>query len=157
MKRVVIATASAAAALFSLPAAAQTAPAVPAAPAAMPFPTKAEKDPDLRYFVIETITAKPGARLWTIISKHFMPAAKAAGIPTAIVYHTETGESRSIVISPLTDGPGDLAWQVSPEDVKFIDALAKQEGGPEKAMALWKEYNDGIEHRSRELIHQHAK
>lgn len=154
MNRIVITVASAAAVLFSVPAAAQTAPA---APAAMPFPTKAEKDADLRYFTIETITAKPGARLWTILSKHFIPAAQAAGIPVPVVYHTETGESRSIVISPLTNGPGDLAWQVSPEDLKWMNALAKQEGGEDKAMALWKEYNDGIEHRSRELIHQHVK
>ena len=135
---------------------AQTTPA-PAAPPAAAMPTKAEKVADVRYYMIETMTAKPGARLWTIISKHFTPAARAAGLPIPVVYHTETGESKTIIVSPLTGGTGDLEWSTSPEDVKFLAALAKQEGGPDKAMALVKEYTDGIATRSREIVHEHTK
>ena len=135
-------------------AAAQTAP-TPATAKPEPLPAKAEKVAGVRYLAIETITAKPGARLWTLISKHFIPATKAAGLPVPVTYHTETGETKTIVISPLTGGTGDLEWSVSPDDVKFFAALAQQEGGADKAMALWKEFNDGIASRSREIVHEH--
>ena len=136
---------------------AATSAAAQTTPAAMPAPTKAEKVADVRYNTIETMTTKPGARTWTIISKHFMPAARAAGLPMPLVYHTETGESKTIVVTPLTGGMGDLEWSTSPDDVKFFAALAKQEGGMDKAMALYKEFNDGIATRSRELVHEHTK
>lgn len=135
-------------------ASAQTAPAPAPAPA---MPLKAEKVADVRYFIIETLTSKPGARTWTIISKHFIPAAKAAGTPYPVIYHTETGTSRTIVISPLPGGLADLEWSMSPDDVKFMAALAKQLGGADKAEAMWKEYNDGIESRTREIVHEHTK
>lgn len=128
-------------------ASAQTAPA---------FPTKAEKVKGVRYWVIETIEAKPGARLWEIISKHYMPAAKAAGLPLPQVFHTETGVPSTIVISGLTGGTGDLEWQYTADDVKWMNALAKQEGGQDKALALIKEYNDSIARRTRDLVHSHV-
>jgi hypothetical protein len=134
---------------------AQTAPATPATP--MPLPTKAERVPDVRYFLIETIVAKPGAKLWTLISKHFLPAGRAAGVPVPTVYHTETGPEGTILISPLPGGPGDLAWSVSPDDAKMFAALAKQEGGNDKAMALITQYNEGIASRTREIVHEHTK
>lgn len=127
-------------------ASAQTAPA---------FPTKAEKVQGVRYAVVETIEAKPGARLWEIVSKHFNPAAKAAGLPLPMVYHAETGVPRTIIISELNGGTGDLEWQYTADDVKWMNALAKQEGGQDKAMALVKEYNDGIANRTRDLVHRH--
>lgn len=151
MKRIAICLASSAFVLAA-PVAAQTTP-----PAPMTMPTKAVKEPGLRYFLVETITAKPGARLWTIISKHFIPAAKASGVPAPLVYHSETGPSQTMIITPLPGGTADLEWAVSPDDVKWMAALAKQEGSPEKAMALWKEYNDGIEKRTRELVHEHTQ
>ena len=126
---------------------AQTAPA---------FPTKSEKVPNVRYLTIETLETKPGARTWEIISKHFIPAAKAAGVPAPSVYHTETGAPRTIIVSNLSGGAGDMEWRYSPEDVKWMSALAQQLGGQDKAMALVKEYNEGIAHRSRELVHMHT-
>ncbi|WP_315760352.1 hypothetical protein [Sphingomonas sp. Y38-1Y] len=128
------------------------------APAPAPsFPTKAERVADVRYLTMETLVAKPNSRLWTIISKHFMPAAKVAGVPAPIVYHTETGKPSTIVITPLKGGTDDLGWSATADDVRFMAALAKQEGGQDKAMALFKEYNDSIESRTRELVHEHTK
>jgi hypothetical protein len=138
---------AAAIALGQTTATAQTAPA---------FPTKAEKVTGVRYLVIETIEAKPGARLWEIISKHYMPAAKAAGVPNPQVYHVETGVPRTIIISELKGGPGDLEWQYTADDIKWMNALAKQEGGQDKAMALIKEYNDSIARRTRDIVHMHT-
>lgn len=134
---------------------AQTAPA-PAA-AAPGFPTKPERVAGVRYLTMETITAKPGAQLWTIISKHFIPAAKAAGLPMPLFYHTDTGKPATIIIAPLTGGPDDLGWSATADDVKFMTALAKLEGGQDKALAMFKHYNDSIESRTRELIHERTK
>lgn len=141
-------------ALGATAAGAQTAPAAPPTPT---FPTKAERVADVRYLTIETLTTKPGTRVWTIVNKHFMPAARSAGPPMPLVYHTETGTPRTIVITELSGGTDDLGWSTSADDLKFMQALAKQEGSPEKAMALMKEYTDSIDTRSRELIHQHTK
>lgn len=122
-----------------------------------PAPLKAEKVADVRYLTIETMTSKPGARTWAIISKNFMPAAKAAGLPLPLVYHTETGKSETIVITPLTGGLDDLEWSMTADDVKFMTELGKQLGGADKAQALMKEFNDGIDSRSREIVHEHTK
>ena len=83
---------------------AQTAPA---------FPTKAEKVKGVRYLIIETIETKPDARTWEIISKHFTPAAKAAGVPIPMVYHTETGASRTITVTEMTGGTGDIVARLT--------------------------------------------
>lgn len=147
-------TAVLAAMLAGCAATAAVAQSAPAAPATMPL--KAEKDAKLRYFTIETLTPKPGARLWTIMSKNFIPAAKAAGVPVPVVYHAETGSGVTIVITPLPGGLADLEWTMSPDDVKFMNELGKQLGGADKAEALWKEYNDGIAGRTREIIHEHT-
>lgn len=133
---------------------AQTRPAAPAAPA-MPFPIAAKKVEGVRYLTIETITAKPGAQLWKIISEHFTPAARAAGVPVPTVYHSETGPAQTTIITPLTGGMADLEYDFAPDDVKFMAALAKQEGGQDKAMALLQQYQDGIATRSREIVHEH--
>jgi hypothetical protein len=143
---------SAATLLASTTAVAQT---KPAAPPAMAFPTIAKKVEGVRYFTIETITAKPGAGLWKIISEHFTPAARAAGVPVPVVYHTETGPAQTIVITPLTGGLADMEYEFAPDDVKFMAALARQEGGQDKAMALIQQYQDGIATRSREIVHEH--
>ena len=141
--------------LASTAAHAQTKPATPPAPPAMAFPTTAKKVEGIRYLTIETITAKPGAQLWKIISEHFVPAARAAGVPAPVVYHSETGSSQSTIITPLTGGLADLDYEFAPDDVKFMAALARQEGGQDKAMALIQQYQDGIATRSREIVHEH--
>lgn len=136
-----------AAALGAGGATAQTAPA---------FPTKAEKVKNVRYLMIETIEVKPGARFFEIISKHYFPAAKAAGVPLPQVYHTETGVPRTIIVSEMTGGIDDMEWQYTADDIKWLNALAKLEGGQDKAMALIKEYNEAIVHRTRDIVHLHT-
>jgi hypothetical protein len=120
------------------------------------FPTKAEKVKGVRYLTIETLESKPGSRTWEIISKHFIPAAKAAGVPAPQVYHSETGIPRTIVVAELPGGTDDLEWQYTADDLKWMNALAKQEGGQDKAMALLKEYGEGITRRSRDVVHMHT-
>lgn len=144
---------AAAASLLAVPAAAQTASAPPAAT----LPTKPTKVQDVRYLSIETLTPKPGAALWKLMSEKLIPAAKAAGLPVPVVYHAETGAPHTIVITELTGGLQDLEYEYTAEDVKFMAALAKQEGGAEKAFAVMKQYTDSIETRSREIVHLHTK
>ena len=136
---------------------AQTASPKPAAlPApAMAFPTAAKKVEGVRYLTIETFTAKPGAKLWSILSEHFIPTARAAGVPVPAIYHSETGPAQTTIIAPLPGGLADLEYEFSPDDVKLMAALAKQEGGQDKAMALMQQYQDGIETRTREIVHEH--
>lgn len=142
--------------LYSYTASAQTVPAPGAkAPSPMAFPTAAKKAEGMRYFLVETITAKPGAGLWKIMSEHFIPATRAAGVPMPTIYHSETGQGQTTIVTPLTGGMVDMEYEVSPDDAKFMAALAKQEGGQDKAMALMQRYQDGIATRSREIVHEH--
>jgi hypothetical protein len=52
----------------------------------------------------------------------------------------------------LTGGPSDLAWEFSPDDVKWLKALAEQEGGKEKADKIWKEYLSLVSDSETELV-----
>lgn len=77
-------------------------------------------------------------------------------MPVPIVYHSETGASVTIIVTPLPGWLADLEWMMSPDDVKFMTELGKQLGGADKAEAMWKEFSDGSASRSRETVHQHT-
>ncbi len=79
-------------------------------------------------------------RVQEIVYGHLLPAGQAAGNAKPQVYEFSTGEWNMVIFFPMPDGPSSLAWERAPSDAKFFAALAKQEGSPEKAQALFMEF-----------------
>lgn len=76
-----------------------------------------------------------------IIETCFSPAAMKSGseAPEMVLLH-HTGSWDMTVVWKLSGGPADLAWEISPDDVKWMAAMAEAAGGPDKAMEIWQEY-----------------
>ncbi len=108
----------------------------PLAGAAQDLPTASQK-PDSDWYKAIDLQFNPGQadeaeQIWR---EHFQPAGQALGIEMFMFVH-ESGEWDQTVYLPM-DGPGDLAWYVTPSDEEWWAGLAEQEGGAEEAMAMW--------------------
>ena len=125
---------------------------VVAAPAAAQDMPKAERG-DVNWYEIHFIKFKPGkrARAHEIIDNYYIPADKAAGTGAGIVdFHFNTGAWDGVVAFPMAGGPADMTWETSPDDVKWMTALAGIAGGMDKAQAILNEWDMLVE---REEIH----
>ena len=79
------------------------------------------------------------------IREHFAPAAAAAGTPGPVMFLVhESGPWDATSIWHLSGGPGDLEWDVSPNNLKWMAALAEQEGGMDQARQVLSQYSDLI-------------
>lgn len=109
------------------------------------------------FFNMVNIDFKPGKseRAFTIIREHFMKAGKASGTPGPKTLHFKTGKWDAAFIWKLENGPVDLEWYRSANDVKWWAALAKQEGGDEAATKLMAEFNSLIARSSGTFGHWH--
>ena len=110
------------------------------------------------YFYMSYVDFKPGKseRAFTIIREHFEPAGKAAGTPGPKALHFKTGEWDAAFVWKLENGPADLEWYRSPNDVKWMEALTKQEGGEEAVGKLMKEWSSTIARSSTTFGHWHT-
>ena len=80
-----------------------------------------------------------------IINEHFKKAVESAGIDgPAKMLRMETGKWDLLLVWNM-DSINDLSWEVSPENAKWIKALAEQEGGPQEAMDLLGKYESMIQ------------
>jgi hypothetical protein len=73
-----------------------------------------------------------------LIENYFAPAGMKSGDPgplVVLIHHT--GEWDMTAIFKLEGGPGDMAWEIAPDDVKFMTAMAEIAGGPDKAQEVW--------------------
>lgn len=78
-----------------------------------------------------------------VIREHFATAGAAAGTPGPVMSLVhESGPWDATWVWHLSGGPGDLEWDVSPNNLKWMAALAEQEGGMEKARQLLSQYGD---------------
>lgn len=111
------------------------------------------------YFTMTYVDFKPGKaeRAFEIIREHFMKAGKASGTPGPKTLHFKTGEWDAAFIWKLENGPADLEWYRSPNDVKWMEALTKQEGGKEAVGKLMKEWSSLIARGSTTFGHWHMK
>lgn len=123
--------------------------ATPAGAQDMP---KAERN-DLNWYSIHMVKFKPGkrARAHEIIDNYFIPADKKAGTGAGIIdLHMNTGEWDSVTAFPMTGGPNDMTWDTSPDDAKWMAAMAEMLGGMDKAQAVLNEWDSLVE---REVVH----
>lgn len=113
---------------------------------------------DAVYGRVVVVKYKPGMRsdAMQIISEHFMPAGEKAGTPAPWAFHFQTGDWDAAFTWKLEGGMKDLEWFTSPGNIKFMEALAEQEGGMEAANALFAKYYSMVADQKAEVGHWHA-
>lgn len=118
---------------------------------------KAERMTNVTFHEVEFIKFKPGkrTRAMEIIRDYFVPSDKDIG-GGVIDLHMDTGEWDTVVVFPMSGGPGDLAWETSPDEVKWMAALTKRAGGADKAKALLDEWSTLVDRREVAVAHRHT-
>ena len=119
---------------------------------AQDLPT-AEKREGATYYVVSYTKFKAGKadEARKIIYEHFWPIDKVIG-RDVIPFDTMTGEWDHIVYFPLSDGPAELAWEVTPTDAKWRAAFAKQEGGINKTEEIFQRFTDLVATSKTEIV-----
>ena len=118
---------------------------------------KAERMQNVSFHMVEMIKFKPGKRdrAMEIIRDYFVPADKGIG-GQVVDLHLQTGPWDAIVVFPMSGGPGDLSWQTSPDEIKWMTALGQKAGGADKAKALMTEWDTLVERSEYHVAHQHT-
>ncbi|MCM8568859.1 hypothetical protein NE848_05680 [Gramella jeungdoensis] len=75
-----------------------------------------------------------------IIQEYFAKADKNAGIEEPTVYHFATGDHDMLVVWEMEEGIETLNYEMTPNDAKWMNEMAKLAGGPDKAMAKMDEF-----------------
>lgn len=120
---------------------------------------KAEKRTNVEYQEAVYVKYKAGKRreAFTIINKYFKPAGEAAGVSPPYAVHLQSGSWDAIFVWVLKGGMGDLDWGTSPDDAKWMAALAQQNGGMDKARAILDSYFALVAKTRREFGHHHLE
>lgn len=80
-----------------------------------------------------------------IVEDYFMKASADAGTATpAMALEMSSGEYDMVFIWHMKDGIEGMNWKTSPDDIKWMNSMAKVAGGPEKAQEIWQEYESYI-------------
>jgi len=96
------------------------------------------------------------ARAMEIIENYFAAADRDLGnVGQVMDLHLDTGEWDVIVAFPMSGGPNDMTWQTSPEEIEWMNAVAKRAGGMEQARALMAEWDTLIARRQNHIAHRH--
>jgi hypothetical protein len=108
----------------------------PLAGAAQDLPTASQK-PDSDWYKAIDIRYELGQadEAEQIAAEHFGPVDQAMGREVIWFVH-ESGKWDQTVYAPM-DGPGDMAWYVTPSYEEWWARLAEQEGGAEEARAVF--------------------
>lgn len=85
------------------------------------------------------------------IAEIFKEADIAAGLDPIIDIWMLSGEWDHVAIFTLDDGPAELGFEISPNNAKFRDALAKMQGGTDQAEALIAEFESLVEKSDKDL------
>ena len=112
---------------------------------------------DAVYVSVTFVEFKPGMRAdaFEIIAEHFAPAGKAAGTREPVTIHFQTGEWDAAFHWRLEGGMADLEWYRSENDIKWMAALAEQEGGKTEAGELLEKYRSMVARSRTEVGHRH--
>lgn len=108
---------------------------------------KAQKMENTSWHEVVMLDFKSGMErdAMNIINNHFLKAVENADIEgPAKTFVMETGKWDLMLVWNL-DSIADLNWEVSPENEKWIKALAEQEGGSQEAMDLLGKYESMIQ------------
>ena len=91
---------------------------------------------------VSLVDYKPGEkdRALEIISNHFIPAYKEAGVPVPHTIEFQTGPWDVLVISHIKDGPSMLTWETSPQEVEIQKAMLEMADDQEEMQEIMDEY-----------------
>lgn len=117
---------------------------------------KVEREANVTYHRVEMVKFHHGKRprAAELVDKYFAPTDREMG-GTVIDLHLMTGEWDFITLFPMSGGPDDLTYTTSPDDVRFMTALAKRAGGAEAAKKLIEEWDTLVEKREWQIGHTH--
>lgn len=113
---------------------------------------------DAVYIRVTMVDYKPGMRAdaLQIIAEHFKPAGEAAGTAAPVAIHFQTGEWDAAFHWRLEGGMADLEWYISPDNIKWMAALAEQEGGKTEAEELLAKYRGMVARSITNVGHRHV-
>ena len=117
---------------------------------------KAERAQNLRYWYVDMVKFKPGKRQRAseLVEQFFRPIDKEMG-GQSIDIHMGTGEWDYITLFPMPGGPVDLTWLTSPDDVRFMNLLAKRAGSMEAAQKIVDEWDSLVARQEDHIAHTH--
>ncbi|HKJ48996.1 MAG TPA: hypothetical protein VJ973_07895 [Christiangramia sp.] len=108
---------------------------------------KAEKYDNPEWVSIAYIKFKPMKKdpAMSIIENYFAKADQDAGIKAPTAYHLSYGEYDMMVIWEMEEGVEMLNYKMTPDDVKWMNSMAKVAGGQDKAMEKIEEFSAYVE------------
>ena len=117
---------------------------------------KVEREENVTYHRVEMIKFHHGKRprAAELVNKYFAPTDREMG-GTVIDLHLMTGDWDFITLFPMSGGPADLTYITSPNDVRFMTALAKRAGGTEAAKKITDEWDTLVAKREWHIGHTH--
>lgn len=87
-----------------------------------------------------------------IIDEYFVKADQLAGTPGPVMeMEMHSGTFDLLIVWELQGGLEAMNWQISPDNVKWMNALSELAGGREKAEALLAEYQSYVQNSETQL------
>ncbi len=80
-----------------------------------------------------------------IVEEYFAKADENAGIDPPTAYHLATGKYDMLVIWEMPEGVETLNYEMTPDDVKWMEEMAKLAGGQGEAMSKMEEFYSYVE------------
>lgn len=81
----------------------------------------------------------------SVVEEYFVKADQNAGINPPTVYHFATGKYDMLVVWEMKEGVETLNYEMTPDDVKWMQEMAKIAGGQDKAMSKMEEFYSYVE------------
>ena len=124
-----------------------------ALPAALTAQEQEEEMPqperyDTSWYEIVHVDYKPGKadEAFELVREHYIATEEEADLPgpEMELIHT-TGQWDATYIWHLDDGPSDLTWKTSPEEIEFMQAFREHAGGDEEAQEIMERYQSYVQ------------
>ncbi|MEF8794980.1 MAG: hypothetical protein V5A22_01625 [Salinivenus sp.] len=92
------------------------------------------------------IDYKPGkkGRAMEIIGDHFIPAYNQAEVPVPRAIELQTGPWDVLLVGPMGDGPSQMTWETSPQQIEIRKAMVEMMGSEEEVEKISEEYQSLI-------------
>lgn len=75
-----------------------------------------------------------------VVEEYFVKADQNAGLNPPTVYHFATGNYDMLVVWEMKEGVETLNYEMTPDDVKWMQEMSKIAGGQDKAMSKLEEF-----------------
>lgn len=127
---------------------------VPASAAVQEVKPERSTDTDWHWVQMTKYHSGKGERAGELIRQYFDPVEKEIGTQFLSI-HMNTGEWDRIETFKMAGGASDLGWRVSPNEAKFMNALARKAGSMAAAEKLLAEFDTLVARRETHIAHTH--